>query len=165
LYKSIAVGGIRARSVAIELIRELALFDVARTVALLGSDESHIRHAVLQVVNADKPFYRSSDIGVYQALLERVQSAFPMVGTFAESKTILFGKKQVWVCGCGNKNDRDAQHCGACARDMYGFVSDEINPHQAADLIAKRLAALRNRFAKAVTRPDTKPIQIGETIR
>lgn len=132
LYKQI----IEQKSILINskfflLIKELMAYDETKLKMYLSHPDSVIRGKALQIITYDKPFYSIEDIKTFQDYIEIIKQNFPKYEISSQKKLLSSKEIEIWKCECGEKNELDIVNCSKCGRDIYGFISGEINPEKA----------------------------------
>jgi uncharacterized protein YbjQ (UPF0145 family) len=132
LYKQI----IEQKSILINskfflLIKELMAYDETKLKMYLSHSDSDIRGKALQIITNDKPFYSIEDIKTFQDYIEIIKQNFPKYEITSQKKLLSSKEIEIWKCECGEKNELDVVNCSKCGRDIYGFISSEVNPERA----------------------------------
>jgi hypothetical protein len=109
------------------VIKDLRLFDCARSLELLKSEDLALQKRGLRLTTFDKLFYNQQDKEELESLIVFIEENFKERGTRTMKKGLMSKEKEVWVCECGKTNDLD-EYCGACKQNIYGFNEKEINP-------------------------------------
>jgi uncharacterized protein YbjQ (UPF0145 family) len=127
-----------------DIIKELNLLDLNKSFDLLRSNDFKIQKRGLRVVTFDKPFYNKEDITDFDAIREYLKNAFKERGTRVNKKQMLSSKeKEVWTCECGKANNDIGIYCSNCAKDIFGFKSDELKPDTVDSLIDEKLQLIK----------------------
>jgi len=122
-----------------EIIKELTLFDINRSMELLKSDDFQIQKRGVRVVTFDKPFYNKQDKQDLQTIKDFIKGTFTERGTRTTKKQLLSSKeKEVWNCECGKTNDIGS-YCSGCRLDIYGFEANEVKPQAAENYIQQKI--------------------------
>jgi hypothetical protein len=129
--------------VAIGIIRDLSLADLATCLQGLRSSHLDLRRRIVQVLDAHQQSYKAADTEVMDELISELPRAFPGRPDVIQTRGVLGGTKDKWVCAaCGQRNDVADERCGKCSRDVYGFLPGDIKPQQASELLKDRRRAL-----------------------
>ena len=125
------------------IVRDLNLFDFNRVMQLLKGDNFQTQKVGLCLSKFDKPFYNKEDIKDLQAIKNYVKEIFIERGTRTVKKQLLSSKeKEVWTCECGKTNDIDS-NCSGCAKDIYGFKSNEVKPDSVENYIQEKIDLIK----------------------
>ena len=113
-----------------ELIKELELLNFDKINLFINNEDFTKQKLALRLLKFDKPFYEIADINTFSQLIQIVNDTFPERGVRSTKKMLLSTKeKDVWVCECKKTNDIGT-YCDGCLKDIYGFYSQEVNPHE-----------------------------------
>ena len=54
-------------------------------------------------------------------------------------------EKEVWICKCGNKNDKELDYCSnfGCNKDKFGFLERETNPPKAIKKLEENIEIIK----------------------
>lgn len=111
-----------------EVIKELNLLDIQRSMELLRNEDFSIQKRALRIVTFDKPFYDRQDKEDLLKIKDYIRNNFHERGTRTTKKQLLSSKeKEIWSCECGKTNDI-GEYCGGCNEDIFGFKSSELKP-------------------------------------
>jgi hypothetical protein len=122
-----------------EIIKDLNLFDINRSMELLKSDNFQIQKRGVRIITFDKPFYNKQDKHDLQMIKDFIKETFVERGTKTTKKQLLSSKeKEVWTCQCGKTNDIGT-YCSGCRLDIYGFEESQIKPQVAENFIQEKI--------------------------
>jgi uncharacterized protein YbjQ (UPF0145 family) len=122
-----------------EIIKDLNLFDINRSMELLKSGNFQIQKRGVRIVTFDKPFYNKQDKHDLQMIKDFIKETFVERGTKTTKKQLLSSKeKEVWTCQCGKTNDIGT-YCSGCRLDIYGFEESQIKPQVAENFIQEKI--------------------------
>lgn len=122
-----------------EIIKELNLFDINRSLKLLKNGNFHIKKRGVRLVTFDKPFYNKEDKQDLETIKNFINETFVERGTRTTKKQLLSSKeKEVWTCECGKTNDIGS-YCSGCRLDINGFEANEIKPQAAENYIQQKI--------------------------
>lgn len=113
------------------LIKELMAYDENKLKIYLSHSDSNIRAKALQIITYDKSFYSIEDVKTFQDYIEIIKQNFPKYEISSQKKLLSSKEIEIWKCECGEKNELDIVNCSKCGRDIYGFISSEVNPEKA----------------------------------
>ena len=107
-----------------QMIKDLNLYDFAKTMSLLQSDSFKAQKGGLLIATYDKPFYNKQDKKDLESIRNHVNKSFKERGTRTTKKQMLSSKeKEVWICECGKTNEVNT-YCIGCSKDIYGFEAN-----------------------------------------
>jgi uncharacterized protein YbjQ (UPF0145 family) len=138
----------RVFKVALDVISERGILDLARVAGLLGEREPRVAARALQLLTADPALYAPDDVGRLQAVQEAI-SSMPRVPVTAKKK-MFGGTADVWTCdGCSSEVDAETEACPDCGTDIYTCRANELGRGRAAAVVSAKIAALQDHFASA----------------
>ncbi len=116
-----------------DLMRDLRIFDSEKIISYLQSDNEMHRSIALQLVVYDKQTYLKEDVAVFEKIIQIINSSFKEIVSYSTTKGLLTKEKEVWICECGTKNDKELEYCTLheCGKDKYGFLKSQTNPLKA----------------------------------
>lgn len=149
LYKHI----IETKSVIINsrfffLIKELMAYDETKLKMYLSHSDSEIRGKALQIVTYDKPFYSVDDIKIYHEYIQIIKLNFPKYEISSQKKLLSSKETEIWKCECGEKNEMDIVNCSKCGRDIYGFITSDVNPEKAIQQLIENIEIIKTNIRR-----------------
>ena len=85
------------------------------------------------------------DLADYKALLECIESKFPVVVSYGKQKKMFSSTEiDVWICTCKHENDMLLEYCFKCLKDKYGFYTDKVNPPKAKEWLMNTINFLES---------------------
>lgn len=129
------------------LIKELMAYDESKLKMYLSDNDSDIRGKALQIITYDKPFYTIEDIKTFQDYIEIIKHNFPKYEIASQKKLLSSKEIDIWKCECGEKNELEIVNCSKCGRDIYGFISGEINPENAILQLTENIEIIKTNIS------------------
>ena len=129
-----------------DLMKDLRIFDAEKIIFYLQSDNELYKHRALQLVVNDKKTYIKEDIIVFEKIINTIKLSFNEVVNYSTKKGLLSKEKEVWICTCATKNDKELEYCtnDNCQKDKYGFLKNEINPQKAIKTLEENIEIIKN---------------------
>lgn len=126
-------------------ISSSGIFDSDKINMMLASNKLLVRKYGLKFIAIGKDSYSTNDVSILNDLKRKVLEQFEVRATITTKKKMLSSaEKQVWECECGKTNDMEAEYCGSCNNDMYGFTREEVKPNEAIELLDGRVAIINS---------------------
>lgn len=126
----------------IKMIRNARALNFERLLYYLVHDDFVMKKLALEIVFCYKDQYTKDDIDKYNEIKQTINNSFPERGKRILKKGMLSKEKEMWQCECGKVNDLDTKLCMNCAKDVHGFLSNELKPSQALSLIDEQVSMI-----------------------
>jgi uncharacterized protein YbjQ (UPF0145 family) len=128
-----------------DLMKDLRIFDQEKIVFYLQSDNETYKNRALQLVVYDKQTYLKEDVVIFEKIIQVIESSFKEIVTYSTKKGLLSKEKEVWLCNCGNTNDKELECCTnyECKKDKFGFSENEINPQKAIKKLEENIEIIK----------------------
>lgn len=128
-----------------DLMRDLRIYNPEKIISYLQSDNEIFKKRALQLVVNDKQTYLKEDIVIFEKIIQVINSSFQEIVSYSTKKGLLSKEKEVWVCKCGTKNDKELEYCTnfECNKDKYGFFQSEINPLKAIKKLEENIEIIK----------------------
>jgi hypothetical protein len=132
---------------AISIMRDLALVSLQASLQGLRSTNPDLRRRVVQALEGHQQTYVEGDVAVMDDLIRELPRVFEETPELVQGRGLLGGKKDKWICEfCSHQNTVGSKRCGKCARDVQGFLVNDITPEKAVSILAERRKALAALF-------------------
>jgi hypothetical protein len=132
---------------ALELIGDLSLASLVRTLECLRNDDQQMGKRALRTLSSHQRWYSKSDLDVIDELTDLLSNSFPDRSTTRLNKPLLGSSYEQWVCECSQSNGLAQEYCVSCQRDRFGFHKSGMR----LDESIKILNALRATLATLLT--------------
>lgn len=147
VYESAELTGYFEARPELALLAQLGLVDLVRAVELLGRPDFGSAWWATQSLMFSPRYFKASDIDLLRACESALRALAASVPQPEQSSGVFgIGKRAIWMCPKGHRNELDDQLCRACGRDHRGFESTDTSLaaviSRVSDLAAALAAAL-----------------------
>ncbi len=129
------------------VIKSRSILDNRRILSELQKIDSgdKLRYKLLALLTVRDERIDVDDLADYKALLECIESKFPILASFGKQKKLFSSTEiDVWICTCKRQNEMNVENCFECLKDMYGFYNGKVNPPKAKEWLLNTINYLES---------------------